>query len=409
MAVNGKTTRKLEFWIDGFTNHTSGIQSPLLFRKWAAVATIAGALERKVWVRAFSRTLYSNMYLLLVGGPGIGKTESIREVRALWKTQPHLFVAPSSVSRASLVDALCKAKRSLLRPADLANPFTEFNSLQIASTEFGAFLSAYDSEFISVMNDLYDCVEFNEEKRGFKKDEPRQLPAPQLNMIAGTTPDWLGSALPETAWAGGFTSRILLIYSGEKVKVDPWSALERSEKLQAELEHDLTEIHSLAGRILWEPAVLDAFKTWYMADCPPQPQHPKLDHYIPRRHIHLLKLCMVMSVARSNEMVITIEDYQRALDFLLEAEFFMPDTFKAMRYNSDSNVIDETFAFVWAAYAKSQKPVYEHQILHFMSQRMPGHSVDKVLKLMIDSNMLEVTSLDQRGRSTYKPTPKATH
>lgn len=406
MAVNGKTTRRGTFWIDDFCNHTSGIQSPLLFRKWAAICTIAGALERKVWVKAFSRILYPNMYCILVGGPGIGKTESIREVRHLWTSLKDLKVAPSSVSRASLVDSLWKAKRNILRPADIP-PFTEFNSLQIAATEFGAFLTAYDGEFISVMNDLYDCVAFHEEKRSLK--EPRDIPNPQLTMVAGTTPDWLGTALPETAWAGGFTSRIIMIYSGEKVKVEPWTMLERDLLLENKLLADLTEIHNLYGRILWEPAVLDAFRSWYMADCPPVPEHPKLAHYIPRRHVHLLKLCQVMSVARGNDMVITLLDYQRALDFLIEAETYMPDTFRAMRYNSDSNVIDETFAFVWTLYAKRENPVYEHQILHFLSQRMPSHSVPSVLKLMVDSGVLQIASMDDRGRATYRPAPKAIH
>src|SRR4051812_33732984 len=110
MHGNVKGTRRSDFWIESFCDYTSGIQSPLIFRKWAAVLTIAAALERKVWARAFSRTLYPNMYCLLVGGPGVGKTESIREVRNLWGILKELKVAPSSVSRASLVDALWKAK-----------------------------------------------------------------------------------------------------------------------------------------------------------------------------------------------------------------------------------------------------------------------------------------------------------
>lgn len=398
--------RRLRSWIAGFCQHTDGIQSPLLFRKWAAIATIAGALERKVWVRAFSRTLYPNTYVIMVGGPGVGKTESIREIRHLWGTLKDLHMAPSSVSRASLVDSLWKAKRNFLRPTD-PTPFTEFNSLQIASTEFGAFLTAYDNDFISVLTDLYDCVAFNEEKRSLK--EARNIPNPSLTLVAGTTPSWLGTALPETAWATGFTSRMILIYSGERVKVDPWSANERDPILESKIIGDLAEIHNLSGRMMWDPAVLPLFKTWYMADCPPRPDHPKLDHYMPRRHIHLMKLCQIMSASRSSDMVIMVEDYQAALEALLEAEAVMPDVFKAMRYNSDSNVIDETHAYVWQLFAKAQKPVYEHQVMHFMSQRMPGHNVGNVLKLMVDSGVLEIASLDDRGRATYRPAPKSSH
>ena len=131
---------------------------------------IAGALERKVWTVAFSgRTTYPSMYVLLIGGPGVGKTESIRKVRELWTYLPDLHVAPSSVSRASLVDALNGATREVLRPTAPNERFVKFNSLQVGAYEFGTFMTAYDGEFLSVINDLYDCNHFSEQKRSMKE------------------------------------------------------------------------------------------------------------------------------------------------------------------------------------------------------------------------------------------------
>lgn len=65
--------RKLSSWIDSFEQFTVNRQSPALFRKWAAITCIAGALERKVWVRAFGLTLYPNMFVVLCGGPGVDR------------------------------------------------------------------------------------------------------------------------------------------------------------------------------------------------------------------------------------------------------------------------------------------------------------------------------------------------
>lgn len=397
--------RRSPFWIESFIELTNGSQSPVFFRQWAAVATIAGALERKVWLKAFKRTLFPNLYILLTGGPGIGKTDALREVHRFWEHLPELHVAPSSVSRASLVDSLNAAERSVLRPQD-TNPLTKFHSLQIAATEFGTFLSAYETEFLSTLNDLYDCVRYKESKRHMKA--PIEMPHPQLNLIAGTTPAWLGGTLPETAWAEGFSSRLLMIYSGQRVKVaDPFAEDDRDEQKEADLVHDLQAIHSLYGQIAFEPEVIDAFTSWYVGDCQPQPSHPKLEHYIPRRHIHFLKLCMVMSVARSNDMVIRLVDYQRALAFLLEAEESMPDVFKAMRTGGDANIIDEAYNYVYTMFQKENKAVAEHRIIHFLMTRLPSHSVQKVLEIMVSSNMLTIDSVaGEKGRATYKPTPR---
>lgn len=399
--------RRSKFWIDDFLLLTHGAQSPAFFRKWAAAATIAGAMERKVWLKAFKRVLYPNLYVLLTGGPGIGKTDAIREVHSFWEGLPDLHVAPSSVSRASLIDSLHAAERQILRPGQIP-PFVKFHSLQVAGTEFGTFLSAYDTEFLSTLNDLYDNVRYKESKRHMK--QPIEMLHPQLSLIAGTTPAWLGSTLPETAWAEGFSSRLIMIYSGERIKIDPFEHENKDETLEKDLRSDLLQIHNLFGIMEFDEEFIDHFRVWYMKDCPPSPEHPKLEHYLPRRHIHFLKLCMVMCAARGNDMILRMEDYRRAQDMLLEAEAYMPDVFKAMRHNSDANVIDEAYAFVYNAWCKEDKGIPEHRIISFLSQRVPAHSVGKVLEIMTGSNMLAISNIAGfGGRPEYKPTPKATH
>ena len=369
---------------------------------------IAGALERKVWTVAFSgRTTYPSMYVLLIGGPGVGKTESIRKVRELWTYLPDLHVAPSSVSRASLVDALNGATREVLRPTAPNERFVKFNSLQVGAYEFGTFMTAYDGEFLSVINDLYDCNHFSEQKRSMK--EGIIIPKPQLNILGGTTPAWLGGTLPDTAWAEGFSSRLMMIYSGERVQVDPFGSILAKNNLEEALIEDLQEIHSMYGQFSFSEEFIESFRTWYETEFyAPSVEHPKLEHYIPRRPVHFLKLCMVMSAQRSSSYLITREDYRDALDLFTEAEASMPEVFKAMRYNSDSNVIDEAYHYVFKLYAKTNTPVSEHLIVRFLSERMPSHNVPNVLRIMVEAGMLAVASVGTGlgGRNAYKPVPR---
>jgi len=395
----------LTSWINSFLEYTSGTQSPEIFRRWAAASTIAGALERKVWLVVGKRQLFPNLYVLVAGGPGIGKTDSLREVVKFWNHLPDLHVAPSSVSRASLTDSLHEAVRSVLRPSE--GTFAKFNSLQVCAEEFGTFLSAYETEFMSTLNHLYDCVGYKEKKRSMK--EAIVMPEPQLNMIAATTPAWLSTTLPEHAWSEGFSSRLVIIHSAERIKIDLFKVKPTDQLLEDNLIHDLQSIHQLWGAFSFSPDVVEAFQEWYFADCPPIPEHPKLEHYLPRRHIHFLKLCIVLSASRSGDMVIRMVDYQEAMNMLLEAEAHMPDIFKAMKGTSDSNIIDETYAFVWQAYSKDQKPVPEHRILYFISQRAPSYGVQKILEVMTQSGMLIVASVGERGRNTFKPAPKGSY
>lgn len=367
-------------------------------------------MERKVWVRAFGgRLLYPNLYTLLVGNPGIGKTDAIREVFEFGNTLPDMHLAPSNVSRASLVDSLAAATRSILRPTEDPAHIT-FNALIAAADELGVFLAQYESSFMSSLNKLYDGTIYTEQKRSIK--DAIKIEKPLLNIIAGTTPAWLGSNLPETAWAEGFASRLMMIYSGERIKIDPFATIRTDEELRKKLEDDLKDIHSLYGQLKWDEDVVDAFRKWYLEDCPPRPDHPRLEHYLPRRHIHFLKLCIVHCASRSNDMVIRLEDYQSAMDMFLEAEAYMPDVFRAIRnIGSDSNVIDECYTYVYQIYHKEGKGVAEHRIVQFLSQRVPAHSVVKVLEVMLGGGMLEVDGVGTApgGKNSYKPAPKAQH
>jgi len=79
--------------------------------------------------------LYPNLYVFLVAHPGVGKTRTVRAVKRYFTELPEPHIAPTSVTASSLVDALVKAKRTLIRIPE--GPL-EYNSLLIAADELTA-------------------------------------------------------------------------------------------------------------------------------------------------------------------------------------------------------------------------------------------------------------------------------
>jgi hypothetical protein len=146
-----------------------------------------------------------------------------------------------------------------------------------------------------------------------------------------------------------------------------------------------------------------------MAGQPPVPEHSKLIHYNSRRTAHLIKLCMVASADRSNDLRISLEDYQRAHNWLLEVEAVMVDIFKSMAQGGDSRAIEDTWHFIWAAYSKGKKPISSHIIVRFLAERVPSYNVPRVIETMVSANFIRVVARDVMGNPLYEPTPKSTN
>ena len=85
------------------------------------------------------------------------------------------------------------------------------------------------------------------------------------------------------------------------------------------------------------------------------------------------------------------------MSWLLEAEELMPEVFKAGATNADSQAMDEMRDFVLAC---GECP--EYKLVKFARERVPAHSVLRVIDLMERSKMITVIAIDKRtSQRTY--------
>lgn len=395
--VTGK--RRLKDWLDSFVKFTEKRPTHDLFRRWVAISIIAAVLERKVWVHTLGMDLYPNLFVILVSPPGGGKTVLTEMAHRFWADLKEHYIAPSSVSRASLIDALREAERRIVQP-DKEPPILFFNSLYIALNELGTMISVYDNEFMTTLTDLYDNKQYGERKR--TRDLNFVIKAPQINLLAGTQPSYLMNTLPEGAWDQGFTSRSLFIYAGEPEPQDLFGESALSDKLYQDLLNDLKVIGDLSGKITFTPEAAKAIGAWHNAKGPPRPDHPKLTYYNVRRSVHLLKLCQVASVLRGSDLKVSEADAARALSWLLEAEMYMPDIFKAMAQGGDSKVIEDTWYYAYTVYIRDKKLLSEERIIEFIAARTPAHNVDRIFQLMMRLKLFEKELNEYRPRAPVR-------
>lgn len=398
--------RKLTSWTQAFEEYVKPMGSPPLFGRWTGIFVLAAAMERKCFVDTPKGRLYPNLYTILVGPAGAGKTvaSSIAHEMMLHLEEHH--IAPTSLTKAAMMDALEEAERHVVRPQDTP-AVIDFNSLAVISNELGVLIPAYENDFINVLTDIYDCKRYSERRRSTKREF--DIRAPQFNILAATTPSYLNNLMPEGAWDQGFISRTMLIYSGRGESVDLFEEAALNKGLYADLLIDLREIgNNLYGRFRFHEDAVEAFRQWMKSGEQPTPDHPKLQHYNSRRQSHLLKLCMISSAATSDELIVTLDNFAEALDWMIEAEASMPDIFRSMVSGGSSRVMDDTWHFAFdRARKKKGEPIPEQLLVAFVAERAPAHEVMRILEIMSKNGIFNKVYVNGVGTCyEVKPRPQ---
>lgn len=354
---------------------------------------------------------FCNLYTMLVAPPGTGK-QIIETTRELWqdvvdpKTQRAVFkVAPDSMTKASMIDRLNKSKQQKLLPDGRTE---NYHSLLIAAEEFSSFLSSYDMEFVGTLNTLYGNKSKHVEERRYGTAQYIEIEKPQLNLLMGIQPAFMASIFPEEVWATGLGRRIIMVYSGERVAIDPWDIPEEIDINRGDILKGLLGLSDLYGPVEWGPEATTELRKWIIGGEAPVPKHSKLTGYIANRSQNVIKLAGISAISRNLCLApIDLIDLERAWEWLFEAEAVMGDIFRAMLGRSDYAVVEELYHFVASAWEKNgRKPIEGRRFYAFVAERTTSDKVQKIVDLAMRMNMLKRTD---EFKDLWRPTGKSEH
>lgn len=354
---------------------------------WAAISVLGAAMEQRVWMISQGKKVFPNVYCGLVAHPGVGKTKTIHTARDYYMELPEPKLAPTTTTAASMVKVLKTSSRTVIHMPE--GTFT-YNTMYITADELTAFMHKYDEEAAGLMSHMYDVSVYRRTRITDNIDI--KIEHPQLNLILGTQPSMLMNYLPERAWEQGFCSRTIFVFSDERTVGDDFA--ETSTALDPNLVNDLLSISGLVGGFGVTEGYRTAVNNWRALGEPPVPTHPKLLHYCTRRRMHLYKLSMVSAIDRSDVLLLTVDDFNRAMTWLVEAEITMPDIFKAGAGNADARAMDEIFHY---ALTLGAQPMYkggipERKLINYARELVPMYSLDRLMKHMENAGLLVATT-----------------
>ncbi len=97
---------------------------------------------------------------------------------------------------------------------------------------------------------------------------------------------------------------------------------------------------------------------------------------------------MIAAVDKSDQLILTRDDFNRAMNWLVEAEKYMEDIFKASQSSDSSGkALEEIYHFILTN--EGTDGVAEHRITNFAKERIPIHSVLRTIEVMERSGQIK--------------------
>lgn len=338
--------RELKCWLDSYLQYTERSESPTSYHTWCGLSVIAGALQRRIYLKwGLGQTIFPNLYVVLIGPSGrTRKGVSIGIAKDFLKSVPGLTVAPESSSgRQAMILAMKRASVNFKDPTDGKIKF--HCSITAFSEELSVFLGQGDIAYLSNLTDWYDSKDdWEYETVGRGKDSLQGL---CLNLMGATAPDWIQSMIPPEAVGGGFTSRVIFIVEEHKKHTVPeYFQTQEEVEMRGMLTRDLERISKLAGEVTFSPAAKQLYVDWYihedgeLAAGNPAIEDTRFAGYCERRSTHIRKLMLICTASRSDKLIIEEEDFYKAKGLLEAAEVKMGKTFGGFGRAKNSDLTD---------------------------------------------------------------------
>ncbi len=386
-------------WIHEYLRFTAGLQSPEMYHLWTAISTIAAALERSVFLDRVYFKVYPNMYIVLVGPAGkVGKSTAINMGAGLLnkiEDPPRFFAEKITPER------LLEYMSNTMRKIDDGR--IDFVSAAFAcASELSVFMGkSSDSETLKLLTDLYDCKE-GTWRYETKSSGTAELENPCLNVLAGSTPKWLRTAIPIEIVGGGFVSRTIFVYQSELRRAVAFPEDEVPENflaMQSKLINDLEHIRNLRGRFYFTDEAKEWYRTWYEQWYATDGEIYDTDFYA-RWPTQLLKVGMIISCAERDDLDLRVADLKKAQTIMDSVSGLMTDVVGVMS-SADSQIDTQKIL----GYIKRRGELSHRQLAQTASRYAKADELARIIQTLIDAGEIEIVTTGARKTRYYRFVP----
>ena len=367
------------------------VVSPQSYIDFGYYYLISAALQRRVWCPPDHARVYANMFVILVGEPGLGKGVVIKPVSEILRhyklpnpsvngaakpeglTEEQLVIKKAveesnyelasgeqmkfdakkgeiqnkeepllipMAADATTFEALIRALAKSIRKQDytaydeklqknVIKIYTH-SSLCFSLEEISSLFRKKSEDVVKLLLNGYDCGDYTYDTKTQGRDGIKRC---CLNFLGGTTPGFIRNVFDDKILDDGFSSRTFFLFESKNRKKNffiPELTADQYQCKQDIIKH-VGEVLKLYGPVIIEPTDRQWLEDWIQTEERSRSNTSgKLSGYYSRKNLHIIKLGMAIHFGESLDMHIPRSAFERAMEVLAVQE-------KKMHYALDFN------------------------------------------------------------------------
>ena len=381
-------------FLDNYLTYCSGNESPQVYHRWAGLSVLSSIIGRRVWIDQGIYTAFPNLYVVLVGEPGNGKSVAMSIGRKMVRSFDHVVVAPSSITREKITQLMgheTSPCRKLWKNNDRVEVYTQ---LSFFANELVTLLGTAPIGMIQFFTDIYDEERFEVATKGAGCDN---IEAPYITLLGCMTPEITSSLLKQNIISGGFNRRCMFINAIRRGQPHsrPSITSEQADAWSACLAwcHSIKE---LSGKFTWGVDADLWYDNWY-----DNIYYPTIDRihnfaikgYYRTKSVMLLKVAMLISLSERRDLVLDIGHLRTGLAWMEETEHLLPRVFDGTGRNELSDVSSKIMSML----ETTGTPINEKTIRINMHSFGTDQEISDVIQHLISTDRVRRQNIMQNS------------
>lgn len=378
---------------------TSGSEVPENYHFWSGVFALSCVVNRQVWLDMGQYVLYPNIYVVLLGPPGNGKSLAMDTAQNIIEDVGGINFSGDAQTKESLVRVM---RDKCVKQFECNGESGPITVLSMFATELSHLLGPNSGHMIDFLTTIYTKDKRYASLTKNKGDDI--LERPFLNLIACTTQQWITTYLKSDIIGGGFTRRVIFVNEPVASSVEDKSL--RKPFLVVTPEQRTAKENVLAyanvlkgvrGGFTWDPEAKHAYEHWYLTR--DIPNDPDTQGYYKTKPNQVLKVAMLIALSRTPATVLTKTDFEVALALFDKTEATLLRVFQGIGRNELNAVANKVVEMLYAAPERDFKDavtgktgksrfIPEKQLRGMLYKDAPGRELDDVMNHLTSTDKI---------------------